>query len=280
MIIAENAECYRMISQNDHGDLAGQFAAHWGNDRFAKLEPYSSMVLAAETHDNGWWDWDIYPSIDEQGAPIPFTRTPREFRSTFYGKGIDNVIARDPYAGLVVSMHGVGLPQKRYGTMPTMVDRDDPYSQKFIAEREPTHKQMIEQLSRMEQYAGLTGRERIWHNYLLMQVFDRLSLFFCSNFDITAVAAAGSHTKDGKAYYGSTIKPTPVNAGDETGEIQLRVVDRQTVAVDPYPFDESPLRVSVRGKLIPKIKYQSQEEFREVYGKAQRQEFTFTLRKA
>jgi hypothetical protein len=280
MIISENAECYRMISQNDHGDLAGQFAAHWGNDRFAKLEPYSSMVLAAETHDNGWWDWDIYPSIDDQGAPIPFTRTPREFRSTFYGKGIDNVIARDPYAGLIVSMHGVGLPQKRYGTMPTMVDRDDPYSQKFIAEREPTHQQMIEQLSRMEQYAGLTSREQIWHNYLLMQVFDRLSLFFCSNFDITAVAAAGSHTKEGKAYYGSTIRPTPARAGDEDGQIQLRVVDRQTVVVDPYPFDESPWRVSVRGKLIPKIKYQSQDEFREVYGKAQRQEFTFTLLKA
>src|ERR1044071_3124738 len=280
MIIAENAECYRMISQNDHGDLAGQFAAHWGNDRFAKLEPYSSMVLAAETHDNGWGGWGIYPSIDEPGAPIPFTRTPREFRSTFYGKGIDNVIARDLYAGLVVSMHGVGLPQKRYGTMPTMVDRDDPYSQKFIAEREPTHKQMIEQLSRMEPYAGSTSQERIWHNYLLMQVFDRLSLFFCSNFDITAVAAAGSHTKEGKAYYGSTIQPAPGKDREERGEIQLRVVDRQTVVVDPYPFDESPLRVSVRGKLVPKIKYQSQEEFREVYGKAQRQEFTFTLLKA
>jgi uncharacterized protein DUF3891 len=60
----------------------------------------------------GWWNWDIYPSIDNNGVPIPFTRTPREFRSTFYGKGIDNVIARDLYAGLIVSMHGVGLPQK------------------------------------------------------------------------------------------------------------------------------------------------------------------------
>ena len=280
MIIAENSEYYRMISQNDHGDLAGQFAAHWGNEQFAKLEPYQSMVLAAETHDNGWWDWDIYPSIDEQGAPIPFTRTPREFRSTFYGKGIDNVVARDPYAGLVVSMHGVGLPQKRYGTMPTMVDRDDPYSQKFIAEREPTHKEMIDKLSRMEQYAGLTSRERIWHNYLLMQVFDRLSLFFCSNFDITAVAAAGAHTKEGKAYYGATIQPTPLKPGDEQGQIQLRVINGQTVVVDPYPFDESPLRVSVRAKLIPKIKYKSQEEFREIYGKAQWQEFIFTLLKA
>jgi len=211
MIISENSDYYRMISQNDHGDLAGQFAAHWGNDRFDKLKPYQSMVLAAETHDNGWWDWDIYPSIDDNGVPIPFTRTPREFRSNFYGKGIDNVIARDAYAGLIVSMHGVGLGQKRYGTMPSMVERDDPYSQHFIAKREPTHKDMIDKLSSMEQYAALITQERIWHNYLLMQVFDRLSLFFCSNFDITTVAAAGSHTKEGKAYYGSTIKPTPAS---------------------------------------------------------------------
>jgi len=279
MIISENSDYYRMISQNDHGDLAGQFAAHWGNDRFDQLKPYQSMVLAAETHDNGWWDWDIYPSIDDNGVPIPFTRTPREFRSNFYGKGIDNVIARDAYAGLIVSMHGVGLGQKRYGTMPSMVERDDPYSQKFIAKREPTHKDMIDKLSRLEQYAGLTSQERIWHNYLLMQVFDRLSLFFCSNFDITTVAAAGSHTKDGKAYYGSTIKPTPMKPGEEDGQIQLRVLDRQTCVIDPYPFDSSPLRVSVRGKLIQKRKYRSQEEFREIYGKAQRQEFTFTLLK-
>ena len=279
MIISENSDYYRMISQNDHGDLAGQFAAHWGNDRFDQLKPYQSMVLAAETHDNGWWDWDIYPSIDDNGVPIPFTRTPREFRSNFYGKGIDNVIARDAYAGLIVSMHGVGLGQKRYGTMPSMVERDDPYSQHFIAKREPAHKDMIDKLSRLEQYAGLTSQERIWHNYLLMQVFDRLSLFFCSNFDITTVAAAGSHTKEGKAYYGSTIKPTPMKPGEEDGQIQLRVLDRQTCVIDPYPFDSSPLRVSVRGKLIQKRKYRSQEEFREIYGKAQRQEFTFTLLK-
>ena len=278
MIISENSENYRMITQNDHGDLAGQFAAHWGNDRFAKLNPYHSMVLAAETHDNGWWDWDIYPSIDDTGAPIPFTRTPREFRSNFYGKGIDNVIARDLYAGLIVSMHGVGLGQKRYGTMPSMVDRDDPYSRKFIAEREPTHKAMVERLNKTEQYAGTTSHEQIWHNYLMMQVFDRLSLFFCANFDITKVAATGSHTK-GKAYYGSTIKPAPTIPGQEGGEIQLRILDHETVVVDPYPFDVSPLRVSVRGKLIPKTKYNSQQEFREEYGKAQREEFQFNLRR-
>ena len=61
-------------------------------------------------------------------------------------------------------------------------------------------------------------------------------------------------------------------------ELKLQVVDNKTVIVDPYPFDETPLRVSVRGKLIPKVKYNSQDEFRETYGKAQRQLFEFTLR--
>ena len=278
MIISEDANYYRMITQNDHGDLAGQFAAHWGNERFIRLRPYPSMVLAAEAHDNGWWDWDIYPAIDEQGVPLPFTRTPREVRSGFYGKGIDNVIERDLYAGLMVSMHGVGLPQKRYGTMPTMADRQDEFSQRFITEREPTHKLLIEKIRKSEQYAGMDSQEQIWFNYLMMQVFDRLSLFFCANFDITTVPATGAHSA-GKGYYGPSIKPTPVRLGQEDIELKLRPVDSKTVMVDPYPFDQSPLRVSVRGKLIPRITCQSQEEFREVYAKARREPFEFTLLK-
>ena len=278
MIIAENSEHYRMITQNDHGDLAGQFAAHWGNEQFARLKPYQSMVLAAEAHDNGWWDWDVYPSVDEQGVPLPFTRTPREIRSGFYGRGIDNVIGRDLYAGLMVSMHGVGLPQKRYGTMPTMADRQDEFSQRFIAEREPTHKVLIEKIRQSEQYAGMDSQEQIWLNYLMMQVFDRLSLFFCANFDLTTVPPTGAHTA-GKGYYGPSVKPTPVRLGEEDTEIKLRAVDPKTVVVEPYPFDQSPLQVGVRAKLIPRIAYKSQEEFREVYAKAQREQFEFTLMK-
>ena len=278
MIIAENSEHYRMITQNDHGDLAGQFAAHWGNEQFARLKPYQSMVLAAEAHDNGWWDWDVYPSVDEQGVPLPFTRTPREIRSGFYGRGIDNVIGRDLYAGLMVSMHGVGLPQKRYGTMPTMADRQDEFSQRFIAEREPTHKVLIEKIRKSEQYAGMDSQEQIWLNYLMMQVFDRLSLFFCANFDLTTVPPTGAHTA-GKGYYGPSVKPTPVRLGEEDTEIKLRAVDPKTVVVEPYPFDQSPLQVSVRAKLIPRIAYKSQEEFREVYAKAQREQLEFTLMK-
>ena len=65
--------------------------------------------------------------------------------------------------------------------------------------------------------------------------------------------------------------------GEEDAELTLRVVDPSAVVAEPYPFDVSPLRVGVRGRLIPRITYRSQEEFREIYAKASRQVFEFTL---
>ncbi|MGH7826637.1 MAG: DUF3891 family protein [Candidatus Binatia bacterium] len=276
MIVADGPKEYRLITQNDHGDLAGQFAAHWGNEKFARLNPYQSMVLAAEAHDNGWWNWDVNPSVDENGVPLTFSRTPREIRSDFYGKGIDNVVDKDLYAGLMVSMHGVGLPQQRYETMVSMTKRVDEYSLKFIEEREPTHKVMMVQVARMEQYAGVNTQEWIWFNYRMMQVFDRLSLFFCANFDVVSVPETGAHSA-GKGYYGPIIDPTPMRFGVEDGVVRLRAVDKTTVVADPYPFDQSPLRVGVRGRLIPRVAYKNQDDFREIYNKTSRDIFQFTI---
>jgi hypothetical protein len=55
MVVAEGPNEYVLYAQNDHADLAGQFAAHWGNETFAPLQPRNSMVFVAEAHDNGWW---------------------------------------------------------------------------------------------------------------------------------------------------------------------------------------------------------------------------------
>src|SRR3954471_7311048 len=40
-----------MITQNDHAQLSGLFAAHWGNATFEKPRPYLSLVRAAMFHD-------------------------------------------------------------------------------------------------------------------------------------------------------------------------------------------------------------------------------------
>jgi hypothetical protein len=154
--------------------------------------------------------------------------------------------------------------------MPTMADRQDEFSQRFGADYH-THDSKAQRWNNARMIA--TSKSG---TIVMMQVFDRLSLFFCANFDLTTVPATGAHTA-GKGYYGPSIKPTPLGPGQEETELKLRVIDQKTVVVEPYPFDQSPFEVSVRGKLIPRIAYPSQESFREVYGKAQRQLFEFRL---
>lgn len=281
MVVAEGPKEYRLITQNDHADLAGQFAAHWGNGKFARLHPRESMVLAVDSHDNGWWYWDINPSVDDQGVPITFRKTPRKILFEYLTRGINNVIEKDLYAGLMVSLHLAGLSQQRYGTLPSIPKREDESTLKFVREQEASHEPLKEKVKRMEQYAGATTPEYFWFNYRMMEVFDRLSLFFCCNFDLQGSPSEGADLQSdhdsGRAYYGSAINPTPTKSGSEDMEVRIRAVGREKIVVDPYPFDESPLKVAVRGRLIPRKAYKTQEEFRAVYSQSRREIFEFTL---
>jgi hypothetical protein len=53
-----------MITQNDHAQLSGLFAAHWGNEKFEKPRPYPSLVRAAMFHDRGWIRYETSPQLN------------------------------------------------------------------------------------------------------------------------------------------------------------------------------------------------------------------------
>ena len=281
MVVAEGPNEYILYAQNDHGDLAGQFAAHWGNENFSPLNTLDSMVLVAEAHDNGWWHWDINPAVDDQGVPITFRRTPREHLYEFINIGINNVLDKDIYAGLIASIHHTGLPQHRYGTLPAVPRRQDEHTMKFIRERESFNKELIDKVGGMTEYDGVNSSDYIWFNYRMMQVFDRLSLFFCCNFDLEKATTAESHSQDdkeyGRAFYRSAINPTPVRFGQPDTEICLTPLGKTRLMVDPYPFDQAPLQVAVRGRVVPRRPYKSQEEFRELYSRQPRESFEYAL---
>ena len=63
MVCPYNDEQLLLILQVDHSQVTGWLAAHWGNDDFASASPYQAMVLAAQEHDTGWWDWEIKPQL-------------------------------------------------------------------------------------------------------------------------------------------------------------------------------------------------------------------------
>jgi Protein of unknown function (DUF3891) len=100
--------------QIDHSRVAGFFAAHWGNQDFAKPEPYASVVLAAHEHDIGWWEWEMKPStLNDKGFPMDYHdgsfKYLGQLRLDFYKNAVDRVLKRDPYAALLMAMHGVAL---------------------------------------------------------------------------------------------------------------------------------------------------------------------------
>src|SRR6185436_14833420 len=99
-----------VVGQTDHSRLVGQLAAHWGNDKVARPDPWESVVRAAIYHDYGWLTYETTPLVDEQtGSPYRFLELPLADRQlASYQWSLDWMAAIDTYSGLVVSRHRTG----------------------------------------------------------------------------------------------------------------------------------------------------------------------------
>jgi hypothetical protein len=71
MVIRELKDGRSYVSlQEDHAELAAQFAAHWGNQHFSRLRPYQTMVFATTYHDSGYREFEGNPPMNiEKGGP-------------------------------------------------------------------------------------------------------------------------------------------------------------------------------------------------------------------
>ncbi|EMA52492.1 MULTISPECIES: DUF3891 family protein [Halococcus] len=282
MIVAEDADRFRLVPQPDHAHLTGQIARHWGNERFERPAPDHSMIIAAEDHDRGWRQYDLAPSIHPDGArPLGFREYPGEEWTTVYRSGVENTVAIDTYAGLLVSLHGTGLRRQGYGARCDIPDmHDDPVYADFIAEQEQLQKEVVGQLNdddRFSRYVSAddlafleeihetgaySGHCRTWHNYLLLEIYDRLSLYLCENTPLPE----------------TTLGPVPITDGTEDSQTELHVVptDEMAVRIEPYPFDTSPMTVSVSGRYVPKT-FETQDQLTERYYRSERERLQFTI---
>ena len=142
-----------------------------------------------------------------------------------------------------------------------------------LRERSPQVQAVKKELERkQEEYkqelaAGNPGFENeLAYNYRALQIFDLLSLYFCCD-----GYASDSQFKE------YSIAPVRV-AYDSTEEVELRIVpDGNAVRFDPYPFDVSPLRVSVRARMLSIEGGMSEDSGLEVYQKAPREIIQFQI---
>jgi hypothetical protein len=207
MIVRDLDDAWQVVLQTDHADLAAAFARAWSTP----LPP--ALVVATERHDDGWAVWEQAPRLDADGKPINFLEVDIQSHLAFYRAGIAAITEQDDEAGLLVSMHGAGIYRQRYGLDPGLglaraAEAQDEVDA-FVAEQEA-------------KFGGELGDRR--RDYELLQLFDRLSLYFC------------------------------MREGDEA-ELQgyrLEPIAPWHVRLTPFPFEEGPALFSLTRRRIPK----------------------------
>src|SRR5271170_5006965 len=120
MLRLESETGWWLVTHVDHAQLAGAFAAQWGNDLFLAPEPRARVLRGISTHDNGWATRDQQPQTTRQGKPSAFSVELVGKYSAFEEidladylavreRAVWEVAARDAYAALLVSMHTYNL---------------------------------------------------------------------------------------------------------------------------------------------------------------------------
>lgn len=230
MIVRDLGDAWQVVLQTDHADLSGAIASEWA-DRGPR---HDAVVLAARRHDDGWAVWERSPLVDETGAPITFLDVDVRAHLAFYRAGIAAIADEDPYAGLLVSMHGAGIYRQRYG--------DDPGLRLSRA----AEVQALVDAFVAEQEAGYAGRaseaevddDLRWADYRRLQAYDRLSLLFC----LRDLAAS---------------EPFAV------GSLSVTPRGPWSIAIDPFPL-ERPVTLALVRRVVPKRRW-TQAAFREAF---------------
>ena len=135
MIFQQYRSQLLVVRQPDHGVQTGLFAQRWGNEQTPPFTPREPVIAAGTRHDDGWKDWEARPSLDPAtGQPWQFYRlTPHE-HVPLYRRGIALAAQQDPTTGLLVSMHGAGLYNDRYGTFRLAEQRFSPSERALVDE--------------------------------------------------------------------------------------------------------------------------------------------------
>jgi hypothetical protein len=270
MIITRRRNSLFLVTQNDHGRLAGELCECWGNEQFASPSPAESMRLAAAMHDEGWRGADDEPRFNAQAArPLHFLEIGQDEHIAFYRRGVEAAVDLEPYAGLLVSMHWTGLYRSRWGLQGdyVFIRNDTSLAQlqsEVIAAEErrwiDLKRPLVEGVRRSDFETGL------WHNYELLQTFDVMSLYVCScvlepaaNGDAPVAVISTLKTID-RQPGPRAIESVPRRAAGERTDVVLTAIEPGVVAVDPYPFNTDRFRVGVRALAIPDRRYLSPQD--------------------
>lgn len=228
-----------VVTQDFHLNLAGQFAAAWGNDTFARPVPEVILKYMARNHDAGWPEFDSDPPIaEEDGLPHSVVTAPPADLVVVHRRNIARNYAFHPYAGVLSAMHVKGFFTSRLG-MSTFVVIDQwrtshpDIVEPLIAECDERIAAWSAEVAANPETAAWVEPDRLWANYRLLQIFDQLSLYFCL----------------GRTSEEITLTNAPVDV-HESADLVIRPAGDGTFSLDPYPLARTPLHVALDTKTV------------------------------
>jgi hypothetical protein len=271
MLRAKSPTGWSLITHPHHAQLAGQFAAHWGNAEFVRYEPRKEVLNGVSTHDNGWIERDKKPLVYSDGTPSAFGTHLVGKYSAF--ENIDladylgvraratSVVAEEnPYGAILISMHTCNLLTV-HADRSTIKPSDLPLLDSFIAWQETYQEYLRQRLIVTGALAPeFLTTEALHARFVLLQACDNLSLLTCVNYG-ERIALQHEHPKvDGTK---SPIFFQPKG----NGVFQLA----------PYPFDKDELTFSIAARPVKGESFASQPELQSTYDASVDEKLTITL---
>lgn len=260
MIVSRADGALRLVEQVEHGRVAGELAATWGNDTYEAVAPRTSVQRAAARHDEGWRAWDARVLFNEvERRPLHFLEIDAGEHIRLYRQGLSRVSLQDVYAGVLVGMHWTGLYRGRWSA---------PGAQARIGRSEEDRRRQ-ERVVRSEQRRWIDAKEqawaeseprsafetRLWHNYELLQLWDLLSLYLSvmpsEPGPIEPVMPWGPQLRDLEHSPQTVALPAVARRPGVAGvPITASVRSFGEVTLDPFPF-RAPVDLEVEHTVLP-----------------------------
>ena len=230
------------INQTSHALMAAELCRHWGNRQLCSPRPYSPVMLGIAQHDNGWYEWEVHPTLRADGFPEDFLHTTDLLgKLELWQRGINRLYAQHPYAALLLSRHAVLLYEADLQRgLPATAQRR---TEEFIS-------QQAHLLATVRRHFGddpiirpALADDVIEANTWLLKFGDSASLQVIMPWEQTR-----------------TLAKCPVDFGGGYTAIHMRY-DDTTIYFDPWPFGVATFPVSVHGKLLDQPTFQSETDY-------------------
>ncbi|RIJ37432.1 DUF3891 family protein [Pontibacter oryzae] len=222
MIVNATPQGWEVIYQQAHGMLAAQLAYYLKPE--LQCAHWVETLVAIANHDNRQRTWHGQDGLTPAGAPADFTLQPNTLEQAH--ALMDAVRFQGRWVTLLTSMHMIYLYESRRGenqTTDTFLDAQ--------LELQESCRKTLKLTKKQPQQA-----------YAILQWCDRLSLILCRN-ELPADERTLEITTgpDGKSYF---VKQLP----------------SQTVSINPWPFAETHLEVSLEYRELYQLQFKNDAE--------------------